>query len=65
VPTDSNLGSFELDQPETDPMEQVTNVSQLRNLSPGDWAYEALRNLVERYACMQDILMVHSGAIAP
>lgn len=52
VPTDSDLGSFELDQPETDPMEQVTNVSQLRDVSPGDWAYEALRNLVERYGCI-------------
>ncbi|HBS68543.1 MAG TPA: porin, partial [Cyanobacteria bacterium UBA11153] len=31
---------------------QVTNVSQLRDVSPGDWAYEALRNLVERYGCI-------------
>lgn len=27
----------------TDPLEQVTNVSQLRDVSPGDWAFEALR----------------------
>jgi hypothetical protein len=33
-------------------MTQVTGVSQLRDVSPGDWAYEALRNLVERYGCM-------------
>ncbi|HBK63793.1 MAG TPA: hypothetical protein DEG17_12070 [Cyanobacteria bacterium UBA11149] len=33
-------------------MSQVTNVSQLRDVSPGDWAYEALRNLVERYGCI-------------
>lgn len=33
-------------------IEQVTNVSQLRDVSPGDWAYEALRSLVERYGCI-------------
>ena len=31
---------------------QVTNVNQLRDVSPGDWAYEALRNLVETYGCI-------------
>ncbi|NEP01996.1 MAG: iron uptake porin [Symploca sp. SIO2E9] len=31
---------------------QVTNVSQLRDVQPGDWAYEALRSLVERYGCI-------------
>lgn len=35
-----------------DPMSQVTSVSQLRDVSPGDWAFEALRNLVERYGCI-------------
>ena len=33
-------------------LEQVTNVSQLRDVSPNDWAFEALRSLVERYACI-------------
>jgi hypothetical protein len=33
-------------------MGQVTSVSQLRDVSPGDWAYEALRSLVERYGCI-------------
>ncbi|OLT58477.1 iron uptake porin [Moorena bouillonii] len=32
--------------------DQVTSVSQLRDVSPGDWAYEALRSLVERYGCI-------------
>ena len=32
--------------------DQVTSVSQLRDVSPGDWAFEALRNLVERYGCI-------------
>jgi hypothetical protein len=36
----------------SDSMAQVTNVSQLRDVSPGDWAYEALRSLVERYGCI-------------
>lgn len=31
---------------------QVTSVSQLRDVSPTDWSYEALRSLVERYGCI-------------
>lgn len=31
---------------------QVNDVSQLRDIQPGDWAYEALRALVERYGCI-------------
>ena len=34
------------------PISQVTNVNQLRDVAPGDWAYEALRNLFERYNCI-------------
>lgn len=37
---------------EADPMGQVTNISQLRDVQPTDWAYEALRSLVERYGCI-------------
>jgi hypothetical protein len=33
-------------------MDQVNNVSQLRDVSPTDWSYEALRSLVERYGCI-------------
>ena len=32
--------------------DQVTSVSELRDVSPTDWAYEALRSLVERYGCI-------------
>ncbi|NES19771.1 MAG: iron uptake porin [Symploca sp. SIO3E6] len=32
--------------------EQVTSVSQLQDVQPNDWAYEALRSLVENYSCM-------------
>jgi hypothetical protein len=35
-----------------DPLDQVTNVTQLTDVRPTDWAYEALRSLVERYGCI-------------
>ena len=31
---------------------QIVNVFQLTDVSPGDWAFEALRSLVERYGCI-------------
>lgn len=36
-----------------DTMSQITNVSQLRDVSPQDWAYEALKSLIERYDCVE------------
>jgi Carbohydrate-selective porin, OprB family/S-layer homology domain len=36
----------------TDSVNQVTNVNQLRDVAPTDWAYEALRSLVDRYGCI-------------
>ncbi|NJN75164.1 MAG: iron uptake porin, partial [Synechococcaceae cyanobacterium RL_1_2] len=33
-------------------MGQVNSISQLRDVAPGDWAFSALRNLVERYDCL-------------
>jgi hypothetical protein len=36
----------------TNSSNQVTNVNQLRDVSPTDWAYEALRSLVDRYGCI-------------
>jgi hypothetical protein len=33
-------------------MAQVNNVSQLSDVRPNDWAFEALRSLVERYGCI-------------
>src|SRR4028119_2177209 len=42
--------------PLTDPadksMEQVTSVSQLGDVQPTDWAFQALQSLVERYGCI-------------
>ena len=34
-------------------MDQVNSVRELRDVAPGHWAYEALRNLIERYGCMR------------
>ncbi|HBL62239.1 MAG TPA: porin [Cyanobacteria bacterium UBA8803] len=48
----TQLSAAEGDIKNDDSMSQVTNVSQLRDVSPGDWAYEALRSLVERYGCI-------------
>lgn len=31
---------------------QVTSVNELKDVAPSDWAYEALKGLVERYGCI-------------
>ncbi len=53
----SNPGSNEtqssLDSPATtDAVAQVTSVSQLSDVQPTDWAFQALQSLVERYGCI-------------
>jgi BMFP domain-containing protein YqiC len=35
-----------------DAMSQVTSVSQLSDVQPTDWAFQALQSLVERYGCI-------------
>ena len=45
------LDNYNQDLPE-DPFNQVTNVNQLRDVSPTDWTFEALRSLVDRYGCI-------------
>jgi hypothetical protein len=35
-----------------DSLGQVTNVSQLKDVAPTDWSYEALQSLSERYGCI-------------
>lgn len=37
---------------QTKPLAQVTSVSQLSDVVPSDWAFQALRSLVERYGCI-------------
>lgn len=34
------------------PMAQVTSVSQLKDVQPNDWSFQALQSLVERYGCI-------------
>jgi hypothetical protein len=36
----------------SDSMDQVTSVSQLSDVKPTDWAFQALQSLVERYGCI-------------
>ena len=33
--------------------ENITQVQQLRDISPGDWSYEAIRNLTQRFGCIK------------
>jgi Carbohydrate-selective porin, OprB family/S-layer homology domain len=39
-------------QSNTETQDQVTSVNELRDVQPTEWAYEALRSLVERYGCI-------------
>jgi len=48
IPVDPATTSVDGIEPE-EALGQITNVSQLSDVQPGDWAYEALRSLVERY----------------
>ena len=45
------LGALETLDSE-DPMGQINNAFQLRDLDPNHWAFEAVRNLVEKYQCL-------------
>ncbi len=42
----------ELSAEESSGMDQVTSVSQLTDIKPTDWAFQALQSLVERYGCI-------------
>jgi hypothetical protein len=51
----SNLSSLEaIDGVEANDagLDQVTSVSQLTDVKPTDWAFQALQSLVERYGCI-------------
>ncbi|MGK7904294.1 MAG: iron uptake porin, partial [Hormoscilla sp.] len=54
VPTPSLDQLVRSGNPGRDPksMGQVTSVSQLRDVRPTDWAFQALQSLVERYGCI-------------
>jgi hypothetical protein len=40
------------DSADDEPMPQVTSVSQLSDVQPTEWAFQALQSLVERYGCI-------------
>jgi hypothetical protein len=42
----------QLSQPANNDIAQVTSVSQLSDVQPTDWAFQALQSLVERYGCI-------------
>ncbi len=49
----SKLGQIDkYNQSPTAPIAQVTSVSQLSDVQPTDWAFQALQSLVERYGCI-------------
>jgi len=62
APVETSADRVALDQfrdrpsaPAVDPMDeldQVTSVSQLSDVKPTDWAFQALQSLVERYGCI-------------
>jgi hypothetical protein len=48
----SDLNQIYLQNNSDNDLGQITNVESLRDVAPTDWAYEALRNLVNRYGCI-------------
>lgn len=41
-----------MEETQTDSVGQVTSVSQLSDVQPDDWAFQAIQSLVERYGCV-------------
>ncbi len=55
LPTVNNLNASDAPvagQDATAGLQQVTSVSQLSDVQPTDWAFQALQSLVERYGCI-------------
>ncbi|MDY6940551.1 MAG: iron uptake porin [Cyanobacteriota bacterium] len=50
VTEQQSLGESE--QTSVDSISQVTSISQLSDVQPTDWAFQALQSLVERYGCI-------------
>ncbi len=49
---ENRLENPPLNYPAYNSIEQVTSVSQLSDVKPTDWAFQALQSLVERYGCI-------------
>jgi Carbohydrate-selective porin, OprB family/S-layer homology domain len=52
VDTLSQVNTYSLEGKGVNSLEQVTSVSQLSDVRPTDWAFQALQSLVERYGCI-------------
>lgn len=59
IPTDLDVTAPEQANPlsgqysdQNSPMSQVNSVSQLSDVQPTDWAFQAVQSLVERYGCI-------------
>lgn len=52
VPKDVAESTVAPNKPENEAMAQVTSVSELSDVQPTDWAFQALQSLVERYGCI-------------
>lgn len=48
----NQVGSYAAEGAEVGSIDQVTSVSQLTDVRPTDWAFQALQSLVERYGCI-------------
>ncbi|MFB2936159.1 iron uptake porin [Aerosakkonemataceae cyanobacterium BLCC-F154] len=51
--TIDDLNQTPTDSLDVSELDQVTSVSQLRDVQPTDWAFQALQSLVERYGCIE------------
>jgi hypothetical protein len=49
---EGNLNEFNDLETDANSLGQLTSVTELTDVSPGDWAYDALRELVEDYKCI-------------
>jgi hypothetical protein len=50
IPLASEMGTIANDTDSA--LDQVTSVSQLTDVQPNDWAFQALQSLVQRYGCI-------------
>ncbi len=51
-PDSNDLNSSNNSESENLELDQVTSVSQLSDVQPTDWAFQALQSIVERYGCL-------------
>ncbi len=52
IPILEPINQYSLENSQNEAVDQVTSVSQLSDVQPTDWAFQALQSLVERYGCI-------------